>query len=63
MMLRLKQRYHIREERTGWTVYDIWTGEPVALALSVQSGLSFSEAQDLTELLNRPEATTRKLLQ
>jgi hypothetical protein len=62
-MLRLKQRFHCRPDRLGWTVYDIWTGEPVALALLVQTGLAYADALDLVELLNRPEATTRKLLQ
>ena len=62
-MLRLKQRFHLRQDRIGWTVYDIWTGEPVALALLVQSGLTYEDALDLAELLNRPEAVTRKLLQ
>jgi hypothetical protein len=62
-MLRLKQRFHLRPDRTGWTVYDIWTGEPVALALLVQSGLAHEDALELAELLNRPDAVTRKLLQ
>jgi len=62
-MLRLKQRYHLRQDSTGWTVYDIWTGEPVALALTVQTGLTLADAHDLADLLNRPEAATRKVLQ
>ena len=28
-------RYHIRKDRTGWTVFDIWTDEPLVIALMI----------------------------
>jgi hypothetical protein len=34
------ERFAIRPDRAGWTVYDAWTGEPSVLAMAPQTGLS-----------------------
>ena len=45
-------RYHIRKDRTGWTVFDIWTDEPLVIALTPQTGLTNRDALTLAELMN-----------
>jgi hypothetical protein len=45
-------RYHMKPGREGYTVYDIWTGEAVCVALMPQTGLSLQDAEDLVELMN-----------
>jgi hypothetical protein len=45
-------RYDIREEDNGWTVFDVWTGEPVVIALVPQVGLDIQDADELAELLD-----------
>lgn len=55
-MIKVKERYARRPDRHGWTVYDIWTGEPVSLALWVQTGLTQEDAEDLVRAMNRKAA-------
>jgi hypothetical protein len=50
---RTTDRFAIRRDRAGWTVYDIWTGEPAVLAMAPQTGLSEEDAQHTAALLNR----------
>lgn len=46
-------RFHIRDDRHGWTVFDVWTGEPVALALTPATGLSAKDAAALAAMMNQ----------
>jgi hypothetical protein len=46
------QRYRLRAEPDGWTVYDLWTGRPVRLAGGPQSGLPRQVAELTADLLN-----------
>lgn len=48
----MERRYDIRRDREGWTVFDQWTGEEVAIALTPQTGLDQDYAQRLAELMN-----------
>jgi hypothetical protein len=50
---RKTSRYAIRRDRTAWTVYEVWTGEPAVIALRPQTGLSEDDAQHTADLLNR----------
>jgi hypothetical protein len=46
-------QYDCRRDETGWTAFDRWTGHVVILAGAEQTGLAWSEANDLVERLNR----------
>jgi hypothetical protein len=46
-------RYHIRKDRHGFTVFDIWTDEPLVIALMPQTGLTDGDAKTLADLMNR----------
>ena len=46
-------QYDTRRDVRGWTVFDRWTGHAVALNGAEQSGLSWIEANELAERLNR----------
>ena len=48
----MPQRYDIREDGSGWTVFDIFTGEPVVISLVPQTGLDIQDAAELAELLD-----------
>lgn len=50
---RKTDRYSIRRDRAGWTVYEVWTGQPAVIALVPQSGLSEEDAQHTAALLDR----------
>jgi hypothetical protein len=50
---RKTDRFAVRRDRTGWTVYEVWTGEPAVIALVPQTGLSEGDAQHTATLLNR----------
>ncbi len=45
-------RYEMKPEVAGWTVYDITTGSPASLNGLVLGGLCLEEADDLVDLLN-----------
>jgi len=56
-------RYRVRSDKTGWTVIDIWTGEPVSFNGRLQSGLLPHKAAILAGLLNwRAERGDRHVL-
>lgn len=44
-------RYDCREDAFGWTVFDIWTGEPVIVHDVPQIGLDIQDADELSEAL------------
>jgi len=48
----LASRYDIREDNDGWTVFDIFTGQPVVIGLVPQVGLDIQDADELAELLD-----------
>jgi hypothetical protein len=56
------ERYNIRRVPKGWTVFDQWTGETVALASVLQVGLTRQDAVELAAMLNR-RAAPRVILQ
>lgn len=50
----MSQRYDIRADSEGWTVFDLFTGEPVVIAMVPQTGLNIQDADQLAELLDHP---------
>lgn len=48
-------RYEVRRDLavSGWTVYDVSTGEPARWKGVLQTSLSAEDADDLADLLNR----------
>ena len=50
------QRYDLRADAEGWTVFDLWTGETVVIAGVLQTGLLPSDAAELVSMLNRRAA-------
>ena len=50
----MPQRYDMREDCEGWTVFDLFTGEPVVINGVSQTGLDIQDADELSELLDHP---------
>ena len=48
-------RHDMQPDRTGWTVYDVLEGRPVCLGGVSLVGLSFEEANELVDVLNRQD--------
>ncbi len=46
----MPQRYDIREDRVGWTVFDLFTGEPVVNSDVPQTGLDIQDPDELAQL-------------
>ena len=60
----MNERYDIRPDDEGCTVFDIFTGKPVVIMEAPQVGLDIQDASDLAELLDRPAMRAdRKLRQ
>jgi hypothetical protein len=61
---RKKDRYVLRSDTGGWTVLEIWTGQPAMVAGVAQSGLSEDDARHMVSLLNtqsrRGDSSMRK---
>jgi hypothetical protein len=57
MMPTMETRYVIRPDGQGYTVRDLWTGEPAHLAGAPQVGLSQDDAEHTAELLNSASET------
>ena len=61
---RKKDRYALRPDAAGWTVYVIWTGEAAVMGGVAQKGLSEADAQHTAGLLNaqarRGDSSMRK---
>ena len=49
---RKHDRYALRQDPAGWTVYVVWTGKPAVVAGAPQSGLSEADAKHTVEVLN-----------
>jgi hypothetical protein len=45
-------RYDIKQDHAGWTVYDIFMGQPVLVHNVPQIGLDFDDADDLADVLS-----------
>jgi hypothetical protein len=52
----MTERFSVRPDRTGFSVYDLWTGETVVIAMTPQDGLSREDADHTVEMLNRRTA-------
>lgn len=52
----MAERYAIRPDPEGFSVYDVWTGETAVIAMTPQSGLSEVDARHTAALLNRRAA-------
>jgi hypothetical protein len=50
---RKSDRYGLRPDTSGWTVFELWTGEPATIASVRQTGLSEDDAKHTAALLNR----------
>jgi len=48
----MTKRHDVREDREGWTVFDVFTGEPVVIGMVTQTGLDVQDANELAELLD-----------
>jgi hypothetical protein len=60
----MNERYQVRPDREGFSVYDLWTGEAANIAMTPQSGLSKADADHTAGLLNlRAERGERKVYQ
>jgi hypothetical protein len=46
-------RYAIRPDHRGFSVFDVWTGQPVQLAMNLQTGLSKADAEHTARLFNQ----------
>ena len=61
---RKKDRYVLRSDAAGWTVLEIWTGQPAVVAGVAQAGLSEEDAAHMAEILNtqshRGDSSMRK---
>ena len=59
-------RHDMRADRTGWTVYDALDGRPICLGGVALVGLSYEDASEMTNALNRRdleiERTARRLV-
>jgi len=47
------ERYDMRPDDEGWTVYNVRTDEPARVKGVRQTGLDIADADDLVDLLNR----------
>ena len=57
------RRYDVRPDDDGFTVFDVFTGQPVVIHDVPQSGLRIEDANDLAELLERPSAPPGRIWQ
>lgn len=49
----MRERYDIRRDPRGWTLYDRFTGEAVVIATVTQAGLSHVDAIEMADMLNQ----------
>ncbi len=61
---RKADRYAMRADQKGWTVFEIWSGKPATVAMVAQTGMSEADAKHTADLLNgsarRGDASMRK---
>ena len=49
---RKKDRYALRPDGPGWTVYELWSGNPAVVAGAPQTRLSEDDARHMADILN-----------
>ena len=49
---RKNDRYAVRPDAKGFTVFVLWTGEPAVMGGAPQTGLSEADAQHTADVLN-----------
>ncbi|HEY0438258.1 MAG TPA: hypothetical protein VGC92_16570 [Phenylobacterium sp.] len=49
----MTNRFAVRPDRQGFSVFDVWTGEPAVIAMTPQTELSRQDADHTAELLNK----------
>jgi len=49
----MSERFGIRPDPRGFSVYDLWTGETVVIAMTPQDGLSREDAEHTARMLNQ----------
>jgi hypothetical protein len=52
----MEARYVIRPDAAGFSILDLWTGQPATVAGTRQVGLSQRDAEHTADLLNRTAA-------
>ena len=57
------KRYDILGDHEGWTVFDVFTGQPVVIHGVPQTGLGLQDASELSDLLNAPAAPPGRIWQ
>ena len=55
-------RFSTRPDPEGFSVYDLWTGETVVIAMTPQDGLSEEDAQHTAAMLNLRAARGERLV-
>lgn len=50
---RKKDRFALRPDGSGWTVFETWTGKSATVGAKPQTGLSEADARHLVDLLNK----------
>lgn len=45
-------RYDVRKDSTGWTIYDVFTGEVAVVRMDPQTGMTEWDARYLQRILN-----------
>ncbi|MGR4866551.1 hypothetical protein [Caulobacter sp. LARHSG274] len=53
----MPNRFDLREDVDGWTVFDRFTGWPAVVAGVAQTGLDIQDADELAEWLDRLSAS------
>ncbi len=48
-------RHDMKPDRSGWTVYDVIEGRPVRLGGVALVGISFEDANEMVDALNRQD--------
>lgn len=56
----MEPRFVIRPDGEGYSVRDLWTGQPAVLAATPQKGLSQEDAEHTAALLNQTAAEPAK---
>lgn len=49
----MTERFLVRPGPTGFSVYDVWTGEIAVIAMTLQDGLSREDAEHTAAMLNK----------
>ena len=58
----MTDRYCVRPDHEGHTVFDVWTGEAVVIAMDPQTGLSLEDAEHTARMLNQRVARGERLV-